>query len=453
VTVIENIYLSGDFAPVHHEVTAHDLPVIGSIPPELEGRYLRNGPNPLGDLTPETHHWFSGHGMVHGVRLRGGRAEWYRNRWVRGGESSDLLGEPPLPSPSRPVAFGANTSVRGHAGVTLALVEGGTLPVELDYELNSVAASDFGGTLPNGFTAHPKIDPNTGEMHALCYSWRELADHVQYVVVATDGRVRRVVDIPLPGMTMLHDMSITQRYAVVYDLPVTIDPAVAGRSRFPFRWNPGHGARVGLLPREGTASEIVWCEVGPCYVYHALNAYDADDGTVVVDVCRYQRMFDRDVLGPAGDVLPTLDRWVLDPVRRTVSETRIDDRPQEFPRVRADREGLPHRFGYAAGVGAGFTPGATFKHDLVAGTTAAHDHGPGRGSAEPVFVARPGAAAEDDGWLLSYVHDSTRGASELVVLDARDLSEPPVARVPLPQRVPFGFHGDFVPDTDVPPGR
>jgi 8'-apo-carotenoid 13,14-cleaving dioxygenase len=450
MTVIENIYLSDNFAPVQHEVTAHDLPVIGTIPPELEGRYLRNGPNPLGELTPATHHWFTGQGMVHGVRLRGGRAEWYRNRWVRGGDVAQRLGEPPLPSPARLRTYSANTSVRGHAGRTFALVEGGALPVELDYELNSVAAVDFGGTLPNGFTAHPKIDPATGEMHALCYSWRELADHVQYVVVGADGRVRRVVDIPLPGMTMLHDMSITQRYAVVYDLPVTLAPAVGGG--FPFRWDPAYGARVGLLPRDGSAADIVWCEVGPCYAYHALNAYDAADGTVVVDVCRYERMFDRDVLGPAGDCLPTLDRWVLDPVRRTVSETRIDDRAQEFPRVRADREGLPHRFGYAAGVGAGFLPGATYKHDLVAGTTTAHDHGPGRGSAEPVFVPRPGASAEDDGWLLSYVHDATRDASELVVLDARELARPPVARVPLPQRVPFGFHGDFVPDTAVAPG-
>jgi 8'-apo-carotenoid 13,14-cleaving dioxygenase len=448
-----NAYLSDNFAPVQQEITALDLPVAGNLPPELEGRYLRNGPNPLGELTPATHHWFTGHGMVHGVRLRGGRAEWYRNRWVRGGAVSGLLGEPPLPSPSRRPTFSANTSVRRHAGRTLALVEGGALPVELDHELNSVAAADFGGTLPNGFAAHPKIDPVTGEMHAVCYSWRELADHVQYVVVGTDGLVRRVVDVPLPGMTMLHDMSITDRYVVIYDLPVTVDPGLAGRSNFPFRWNPGHGARIGLLPRAGSAADIVWCDIGPCYAYHALNAHDAADGTVVIDVCRYERMFDGDLLGPAGDTPPTLDRWVIDPVARTVSETRIDDRPQEFPRARPDREGLPYRFGYTAGVGAGFTPGPTYKHDLLAGTTTVHDHGPGRGTAEPTFVPRAGGVTEDDGWLLSFVHDAGPDASELVVLDARDLTEPPVARVALPQRVPHGFHGDFVPDADPVPVR
>ncbi len=427
-----SLYLSGNFAPVESEVTAYDLPVQGHVPSALEGRYIRNGPNPIGPLTPADHHWFSGHGMVHGVRLRAGRAEWYRNRWVRGG--------------ARSVGSGANTSVRRFAGRTLALVEGGALPVELDYELNSVCANDFDSTLPNGFAAHPKVDPVTGELHAMCYSWRELTDHAQYVVVGVDGRVRKVVDVALPGRIMLHEMSITQRYALIYDLPVTLDPALLATRRFAFRWNPDYQARVGLLPRDGAAEDIIWCEIDSCYVYHALNAYDAEDGTVVVDVCRYDRMFDADLLGPAGDSVPRLERWVIDPQRRTVAATRVDDRGHEFPRVRPDREGLPYRFGYTAGVGAEFSPGATYKHDLVAGVTQMHDHGPGRGTAEPTFVPRPGGQAEDDGWLLSYVYDATTDRSELVILDARDLSGPPVARVALPQRVPHGFHGDFVPD-------
>jgi carotenoid cleavage dioxygenase len=172
---------------------------------------------------------------------------------------------------------------------------------------------------------------------------------------------------------------------------------------------------------------------------------------VVIDLCRYERMFDRDINGPAGDSLPTLDRWTVDPLRRTVREERIDERSQEFPRCHPGRVARPHRFGYAAGVGNGYAPGATCRHDLVAGTTSMHDHGPGRGSGEPCFVPREGAIEEDDGWLISFVYDATKDSSDLVVLDARDLSEAPVARVLLPQRVPFGFHGDFVPDSAVAP--
>ena len=447
----ENIYLAENFAPVQAEMTVEDLEVVGQLPEELEGRYLRNGPNPTGVLDSSTHHWFGGLGMVHGVRLRGGRAEWYRNRWVRGARAAEALDEADIAGPPGPLGHNANTNVHGFAGTTWATVEGGALPVELDYELSSLRRNDFFGTLRTGFTAHPKIDPETGEMHAICAAWPVLRDHVEYVVVGTDGRVRRSLNVPLTGMTMLHDMSLTERFAVIFDLPVTVDVELAMAGRFPYRWNPDHGARVGLLPRDGEASDIVWCDVGSCYVYHPVNAYDAPDGSVVIDVCRYERMFDKDINGPAGDTLPTLDRWTIDPVRRTVREERIDERTQEFPRCHPGRVARHYRFGYTAGVGDRYAPGATYKHDLIAGTTSVHDHGLGRGSGEPSFVPRQGATEEDDGWLMSFVYDATKNVSELVVLDAQDLTVAPVARVLLPQRVPFGFHGDFVPDSAVAP--
>ena len=182
------------------------------------------------------------------------------------------------------------------------------------YELDSLGVNRFFGTLPNGFSAHPKYDPATGELHAMAYHWPDLVDHVQYVVVGPDGRVSKVTDIPVPDMPMMHDMSLTPTYAVVYDLPVTVnlDVMVEGYP-WPFAWAPDRAARVGLLPRSGTADDIIWCDVDPCYVFHPLNAYDADDGTVVVDLCRYERMMENDRRGPFGDSLPTFDRWVIDP--------------------------------------------------------------------------------------------------------------------------------------------
>ena len=243
-------YTEGNFARVTEEVTAFDLEVIGEIPAAFEGRYLRNGPNPVVPTDPATSHWFVGTGMVHGMRLRGGRAEWYRNRWVRGHEVTELFGETAVPGPTRGLDFSPNTSVGGFAGTTWALVEAGALPAELGYELDTVCRNDFFGTLGTGFTAHPKVDPASGEMHAICYAWQDLLDHIEYVVIGTDGRVRRTVDIPLPGMSMIHDMSLTENYAVVYDLPVTVDLDIvlSGKSSFPFRWDPDYGARVGLLP-------------------------------------------------------------------------------------------------------------------------------------------------------------------------------------------------------------
>ncbi|NND73572.1 MAG: carotenoid oxygenase [Ilumatobacter sp.] len=438
-----NRYLAGNYAPVEHELTAFDLAVTGRIPTELEGRWLRNGPNPEQLDDTSKHHWFMGQGMVHGVRLRGGTAEWYRNRYVL--DAADRAGD----------LFGANTNVGGFAGTTWAMVEAGNPPAELDYELNPRGINAFHGTLDGPFTAHPKYDPATGELHAMSYHWPDLIDHVNYTVVGGDGRVTKQLAIPVPDMPMMHDMSLTETYAVVYDLPVTVNMDVLMDGyQFPFKWNPDRAARVGLLPRDGAADDIIWCDVDPCYVFHPLNAYDAPDGTVVVDVCRYENMMVDDRVGPFTDSPPALDRWVIDPATRRVTETRIDDRPQEFPRHNP-RVGLQqHRYGYTAEVKPDDVNlhGATIKIDFETGTTETHEYGPGRGGAEPVFVPKADATAEDAGWIMAVVYDATTDSSELHILDAEQITEPAVATIELPQRVPFGFHGNWVPDSSVAPG-
>jgi carotenoid cleavage dioxygenase len=448
-------YLSGNYAPVREEVTALDLAVEGELPTELAGRYVRNGPNPIGTVDPATHHWFLGDGMVHGIRIREGRAEWYRNRYVGSTQANTASGLPDIPGPNwNNSGHGPNTNVGGFAGTTWAMVEAGGCPVELTYELETVGRNDFFGTLPGAFTAHPKLDPDTGEMHAMVYAWGEWLDHVQYVAVAPDGRVRRTLDIPLPGMTMLHDMSLTSRYAVVYDQPCTVDLDLALAGRFPFRWNPDYGNRVGLLPRDGEAADIVWIDVPIGCSFHPMNAYDAPDGTVVIDLCNYDVMFDRDILGPFGDQgLGRLERWELDPIARTASITVIDETSNEFPRHRGSVSTKPYRYGYCTAPALDPVAGwPTIKHDLSTGARMVFDHGPGRAAGEPVFVAREGGTDEDDGWLVTFVHDLGKRSAEFVVIDAQDFSRDDyVARVPLPQRIPFGFHGNWVSDRAVPP--
>ena len=164
---MSNRYLTGAFAPLTEEYTLTDLEVTGTIPDYLDGRYLRNGPNPVGEIDPELYHWFVGDGMVHGIRLRDGRAEWYRNRWVRGPLTARALGERPPSEECSVSGIGANTNVIGHAGKTIALVESGVTNYELTEELDTVGPCDFDGTLTGGYTAHPKRDPETGELHAV----------------------------------------------------------------------------------------------------------------------------------------------------------------------------------------------------------------------------------------------------------------------------------------------
>ncbi len=447
----QNRYLAGNYAPVSEEVTAFDLPVTGQVPEALEGRYLRIGPNPVSAPDPASYHWFTGSGMAHGVRLRGGKAEWYRNRFVRATDVSLALGEEPKPGPRHGGMEGANTNVIAHAGRTLALVEAGACPVELTYELDTVAHTDFDGTLPNGFTAHPKRDPRTGELHAAAYFWE--LPYIHYLVMGQDGRVRRVENIEVKGAPMMHDMSLTQRHAVFYDLPVTfnLDLAMSG-AVFPYVWNDDYGARVGVMPRAGSGADTRWFEVEPCYVYHPLNAYD-DDDRVVLDVVRHPRMFDRDRRGP-NDGVPSLWRWTVDLSSGSVKEEQLFDRAEEFPRVDERVVSQPHRYGYGAtlsvaeegGGDVGFDGSALVKHDLERETTEVHDYGEGRATGEGVFVPRSSDAAEDDGWVMSFVYDAAGDRSDLVILDAQDFGAEPVATVHLPQRVPFGFHGNWVAD-------
>ncbi len=439
-------YLSGNFAPVEHEIETFDLPVRGEIPRELTGRLLRIGPNPVTPPDPATYHWFTGTGMVHGVRMRDGKAEWYRNRFVRDDNVAEAKGVPIAPGPRHGMGAGtANTNVIGHADRTFAIVEAGGLPVELTYDLETVRMTDFDGTLPGSFTAHPKRDPLTGDLHTMVYYWEW--EYVQYVVVGTDGKVRRTVDVPVPGRPMMHDCAITESQVVIFDMPVTFNlEAAMNGVRFPYMWDPDYGARVGLLPRDAASGDATrWSEVDLCFVYHPLNAYDLPDGRVVVDVARHPKMFASDTNGP-NEGVPTLVRWTVDPDEGRVHEETIDDRGQEFPRHDERLVGRKHRFGYTAAFGEGIEHGPALKHDLEKGTSEEHDYGEGRVTLEPVFVPRSDDAAEDDGWIMSYVYDATTDSSDVVILNAQDFTGEPVAVVSLPQRVPFGFHGNWVPD-------
>ena len=437
-------WASGRFAPVQEEVTALDLPVIGELPTELDGRYLRNGPNPMGPVDPVTGHWFVGDGMVHGVRLRDGRAEWYRNRWVRSTKVSETLGEDPAPGERHAGMDTANTHVIGLAGTTYALVEAGARPVELSDELTTICHSDLGGTLPHGYTAHPKVDPATGDLHAIAYHWA--LPHLEYVVIGANGLVRTVQPIEVEGGPMVHDCSITQKWAVVYDLPVAFDLEMAMGGRFPYSWQPERASRVGLVPLGGGA-DVRWFEVEPCYVFHPMNAYD-DGDTVVLDVVRYDRVFDQQRSAP-DDSEARWDRWRLDTATGRVHEETRSDVAFEFPRVDERRVGRSYRYGYGTtsphGVDGNPFGGQLVRADLVSGATDVIDLGPGRVSGEWVMVPRADDAAEDDGWLMTLVHDVATDLSELVVLDAGALGEGPVATVPLPARVPVGFHGNWVP--------
>lgn len=479
----DNPYLEDNFAPVHEEVTVADLEVVGHLPPHLDGRYLRIGPNPVSRACPD-HHWFLGDGMVHGVRLADGEARWYRNRYVRSARVAAALGEESRSPGWDNRDFAPNTHVLEHAGQTLALVEGGTSPYVLTDELDTVGPTDFDGTLrtgllPAGYSAHPHEDPATGELHAVSYNWLR-GNRVDYTVRGTDGRIRRTVPIEVGGSPMMHDFALTEHYVVLYDLPVVFDPrravahlpparripvrlmmaALIGRNplpdpvvariargsrsgpssdTLPYSWDPDYPARLGLLPRDGDSADVRWFEIDPCFVFHTLGAFE-QDGTVVVDVVRHDRMFATTLRGP-DEGPATLARFTIDPVRGRVDERRLDQHAQEFPRLDERLTGRRHRIGYSIGFADGRPGDAVLRHDLETGRTDVRRLGAGREAAEFCFV--PGGDGEADGVLMGYVFDAAAGTSELRILDAAGLED--VASVRLPVRVPSGFHGSWNP--------
>lgn len=490
-----NGILDGQYAPVHEELTVTELETSGEIPTYLDGRYARIGPNPFATPDPAAYHLFTGDGMVHGVRLRDGRAEWYRNRWVRHAALARQMGERPRPGGAHAgMDYSVNTNVLAHAGRTFALVEAGCRPYELTDEFETVGPCDFDGTLPGGYTAHPHRDPATGELHAVSYFFGQ-GNKVRYSVLSKSGRIRKVMDIEVNGSPMMHDFSLTERHVVFYDLPVTFDaraitagmpsllarpmtsllsrvvgrrtlpePVVAAaiRSRgggsgvpgFPYQWNPAYPARVGLLPRDGRATDVRWFDIDPCYVFHPLNAYE-DGDTVVLDVVRHPRMFATSTV--PGEGAPSLDRWTLDLTTGRVSTERLDDRPQEFPRHDERLVGRPYRYGYGVGIDiagadfgedervdlALFEPDAVLKHDLMNRKTEVHRFGQGRIASEFSFVPSSDASDEDDGVLMGYVLDTATGRSDLVFLDAATLEQ--TGAVHIPARIPSGFHGNWMP--------
>ncbi len=433
-------WLQHNFGPVFDELDETSLPVRGAIPPELNGIYVRNGSNPQ---AADNTHWFLGDGMIHGVRLGGGEAKWYKNRYIRTSFYEDGVDEDGvLRFPDGPDTY-ANVSLIYHADRLLASGEVG-FPYELaPSDLSTVGAHDFAGQLNNYFTAHPAIDPATGFMHFFGYSFEP--PFLTYCVADGQGALLSCEPVAARGATMTHSFAITDQDVIFWELPVVFDLSVLLDTGWMFRWDADFGARVGVMPLGGPASEIRWVEIEPCYVFHHLNAFRVGD-EIVVDVCRYDEMMNGERFGAID---PQLRRWTIGTGGEalTFSETTLTERQLEFPYSDRRRLGQATRYGWFTSLRdhpETLDPAGVLRYDTQTGMTDEWDPGPFRQSGEPLFV--PGGAGEGEGWLLTFVYDRSIDATDLVILDATAVGGGPVAEVRMPRRVPHGFHGTWVPD-------
>jgi len=455
-----NPYLTGNFAPVRSEDDFADLPIKGEIPKSLSGSYYRNGPNPQFEPRDPNHHWFAGDGMIHAFHVGNGKVS-YLNRYVHTNKyvleheaGRSLFGTFGNPMTSDPSVVGkdagvGNTNIVWHAGKLLALEEGHN-PFELDpVTLKSRGYVDYAGRALR-FTAHPKMDPDTGEMVFFGYSAGPgfFSDDVAYGVVDKAGTVTRLDMFKAPYSSMIHDFFVTRNHVMFPILPLSgsLQRAMSGKPAF--AWEPEKGSHIGVMRRDAGIDTIRWFTTDPCYVFHPMNMWE--EGTkIYADVMQYENapLFPNVDGSPGKPAAARLVRWTIDLAdnSNTIRQTPLDDLAGEFPRLDERYAGLAYRHGYFAANSRG-EPKVLFDSiahiDHKTGKRSVHTFSDGQ-PGEPVFVPRSAGAAEGDGWLVTTVYRPSTDRSDFAVFEAGDVAAGPIGTAELPRRVPFGFHGNW----------
>lgn len=441
-------YLSGPWAPLTEEQLLFDLEVEGRLPAGLDGLYLRTGPNPHPGRDGERYHWLSGDGMVHGIRLDGGRALWYRNRWVNAPDVARARNLPPPATLDALVPEGSgNASILHHARRLLAFSEM-ALPYELSDTLETLAMTDFGGPMPAGSIAHPRIDPVSGELHTLAY--HPDPPYLRHHVVDAAGRACAERALPVARPTLVHDFGLTEEHLVVFDLPVLFDEeAMFDGQPLPYRWDGQAGAFVGLIPRHGDAAGAEWFEIAPCWVPHVAAVRAGSRGPVIEAIQR-PALFHDDLRGD-DEGPPSLLRLTVDRRRGRVGTEVVDpdeqDMPCRDPRVAPGDEDRFWTLGITVTDGRHPPAGDRFYGHRADGEKRSEYCMPeGWLLSAPTFVPGHARAAPGEGWLVAFAHAADGEQSRFVVFDSMRPELGPVASVAIPARIPFGFHGCWVPD-------
>ncbi|KAG2671629.1 hypothetical protein I3760_13G005500 [Carya illinoinensis] len=358
-----------------------------------------------------------------------------------------------------------NTALIYHHGKLLALQEADkpyVLKVLEDGDLQTLGMLDYDKRLTHSFTAHPKVDPFTGEMFTFGYA--VTPPYITYRVISKDGFMHDPVPITVPDPIMMHDFAITENYAIFMDLPLYIRPKeMVKENKLIFTFDATKKARFGVLPRYAKDELLIkWFELPNCFIFHNANAWEEEDEVVLI-TCRLENP-NLDMLSGTIKENPENFGNELYEMRFNMktglaSQKKLSVSAVDFPRVNESYTGRRQQYVYGTILDNIFVVKGIIKFDLHAepetGKTklevggnikGIYDFGPGRFGSEAVFVPRlPGITSEeDDGYLIFFVHDENTGKSSVHVLDAKTMSADPIAVVDLPHRVPSGFHAFFV---------
>jgi carotenoid cleavage dioxygenase-like enzyme len=435
-------FLSGNNSPVFKELFIKELKVTGEIPHDLDGVYLRNGPNPKFKPTRYIYP-FSGDGMIHGIYFDNGKV-YYRNKWVN---TERLVNDTKAGQSLSVNTELSNTNVLMHGGKLLSLNDGG-MPYELSPELETKSKFKFKGEVRNA-TAHPRIDPETGEMHYAYYS-RVQAPYLTYYVVSKDGDVLRETHVAIPNATMIHDMVLTKNYAVILDCPVKFDIEKAKQGKNPFTWEVQKGTVAYVFNRNDHSEAPIVIKTEPFFVWHFFNGFEKD-GAIHIDMVRHDEVpFIKE--NRTYQYLPTyFHRMSLNLSKREATHTRLDDRRIEYPTIDPRATGADYRFGYSAVISKEHLNkklpeyfAQSVQYDARNNTSKVHSYGLGKYTGEVAFIPRKNKKSETDGYAISFVFDENANTSEVVILDVANFDKKPLAVIHLPIRVPNGLHGNWV---------
>ena len=451
----------------------------GEIPVELHGTFFRNGPGLLDINGQHYHHPFDGDGMICAIAFDNGRAH-FRNRFVR---TEGFVAEQEAGKILYRGVFGtqkpggwlanlfdsrlkniANTNIIYWGSKLLALWEAAE-PYRLDPKTLETLGKDYlDGLLAEGeaFGAHPWIDPSceqAGGAPCLVNFTIKPGLSTKIIIYEFDptGKLLRSQTRTIPDFAFIHDFAITPNYCIFFQNPVTFNPIPfilgfqgAGEC---VEFQPNLPTRIVVIPRDSKQPMKV-LETYTGFIFHHANAFEQGDEICIDSICYKSltkvnqntdfRNVDFEAIAPGQ-----LFRFSLNLKQSTVQRQILLERCCEFPQVHPDRVGRSYQYLF---IGAAHNPTgnaplqAICKLDLIRGNQQLWSAAPRGFVIEPIFVPRPNATQEDDGWVLALVYDASRHRSDIVILDGRDLSRNPLARLHLKHHIPYGLHGSWTPE-------